>query len=223
MPQRIWKQIGDWRSVRHSLEARLNVSLASVEAYPLVAIVAGPTAMLGFVYQVAGSAFLMERPKGTCRWQQGFLGLGLGTQELVPFPRIKRIEVSGDFEDELRSGDLQDVAIFGPEHPQAGEALYNPYYMYVITHPQGNVLLDTGAHPTLRTDPRSRLGDMADVFEAPWDFLMDVANHRRDFLQPAAGPKRWFWTMTWEERIIWGVTAGILMHFYWFMSAATRS
>ncbi len=51
----------------------------------------------------------MERPKGTCRWQQGFLGLGLGTQELVPFARIKRIEVSGDFEDELRGGDLQDV------------------------------------------------------------------------------------------------------------------
>ena len=75
----------------------------------LFAIVAGPTAMLGFVYQVAGSAFLMERPKGTCRWQQGFLGLGLGTQELVPFPRIKRIEVRGDFEDELPSGDLQDV------------------------------------------------------------------------------------------------------------------
>lgn len=75
----------------------------------LFAIVAGPTAMLGIVYQIAGSAFLMERPKGTCRWQQGFLGLGLGTQELVPFGRIKRIEVSGDFEEELRSGDLQDV------------------------------------------------------------------------------------------------------------------
>ena len=75
----------------------------------LFAIVAGPTAMLGFVYQVAGSAFLMERPKGTCRWQQGFLGLGLGTEELVPFARIKRVEVSGDFEDELRGGDLQDV------------------------------------------------------------------------------------------------------------------
>jgi hypothetical protein len=75
----------------------------------LFAIVAGPTAMLGFVYQVAGSSFLMERPKGTCRWQQGFLGLGLGTQELVPFARIKRIEVVGDFEDELPGGDLQDV------------------------------------------------------------------------------------------------------------------
>ncbi len=75
----------------------------------LFAVVAGPTAVLGFVYQVAGSAFLMERPKGTCRWQQGFLGLGLGTQELVPFERIQRIEVRGDFEDELPGGDLQDV------------------------------------------------------------------------------------------------------------------
>jgi len=75
----------------------------------LFAIVAGPTAMLGVVYQVAGSAFLMERPKGTCRWQQGFLGLGLGTQELVPFGRIKRIEVAGDFDEELPGGDLQDV------------------------------------------------------------------------------------------------------------------
>jgi len=63
-------------------------------------------------------------------------------------------------------GDLRDVASFDPAHPQAGEALYNPYYMYVVEHPRGTVLLDTGAHPTLRTDPRSRLGDMADVFEA---------------------------------------------------------
>ena len=75
----------------------------------LFAIVAGPTAMLGVVYQVAGSAFLMERSKGTCRWQQGFLGLGIGTEELVTFARIKRIEVGGDFADELASGDLQDV------------------------------------------------------------------------------------------------------------------
>ncbi|MEX2375411.1 MAG: hypothetical protein WD942_07465, partial [Dehalococcoidia bacterium] len=60
-------------------------------------------------YNVLGSSFLMERKKGTCRWQQGFLGLGLGTRELAPFPRIDRIEVGGDFEDALNSGDLQDV------------------------------------------------------------------------------------------------------------------
>lgn len=72
-------------------------------------LVAGPTAVLGLVYNVAGTSFLMERRKQTARWQQGFLGLGLGTRELVPFARIQRIEVRGDFEDELASGDLQDV------------------------------------------------------------------------------------------------------------------
>ncbi len=52
--------------------------------------------------------------------------------------------------------------------------------------------------------------EVAEVFEAPWDFLMDVANHRRDFLEPEPGLRRWFWAMPWEERYIWGVTAGIL-------------
>lgn len=75
----------------------------------LFVILAGPTAVMGLAYNVMGSAFLMERKKGTCRWQQGFLGLGLGTRELVPFPRIDHIAVGGDFEDELNSGDLQDV------------------------------------------------------------------------------------------------------------------
>lgn len=52
--------------------------------------------------------------------------------------------------------------------------------------------------------------EVAEVFEAPWDFLMDVANHRRDFLEPEPGLRRWFWAMPWEDRYIWGVTAGIL-------------
>ena len=75
----------------------------------LFVIISGPTAVLGLVYNVLGSAFLMERQKGTCRWQQGFLGLGLGTRELVPFPRIAQIDVVGDFDSELNSGDLQDI------------------------------------------------------------------------------------------------------------------
>ncbi len=52
--------------------------------------------------------------------------------------------------------------------------------------------------------------EVAEVFEAPWDFLMDPENHRRDFYDPEAGPRRWFWAMPWEDRYIWGVTAGIL-------------
>ena len=78
----------------------------------LVAIVLGPAAVLGFVYNVYGSEFLVERRKGTARWHQGFLGLGIGTFELVPFERIARIEVKSDFDDDLSSGQAQDFVQF---------------------------------------------------------------------------------------------------------------
>jgi len=51
--------------------------------------------------------------------------------------------------------------------------------------------------------------EVAEVFEAPWDFLMDPANHRRDSLD-YQGQTRWFWAMPWRERYIWGATAGIV-------------
>ena len=59
---------------------------------------------------------------------------------------------------------------------------------------------------TLTTDPR----EVADAFETPWDFLMDEANHRREFHDAADGTRRWFWAMPWGERYIWGATAGML-------------
>ncbi|TIU37831.1 MAG: hypothetical protein E5W28_06770, partial [Mesorhizobium sp.] len=55
-------------------------------------------------------------------------------------------------------GDMTDWAVFDPFDPRAGQKVFNPYFVYVITHPEGNVLFDSGAHPTLRTDPHSRLG-----------------------------------------------------------------
>jgi glyoxylase-like metal-dependent hydrolase (beta-lactamase superfamily II) len=58
-----------------------------------------------------------------------------------------------------------DMAAFDPFDPDVGTKVYNPYFMYVVTHPQGNVLFDSGAHPDLGTDPRSRLGDAAADFD----------------------------------------------------------
>ncbi len=59
---------------------------------------------------------------------------------------------------------------------------------------------------TLTTDPR----EVADAFETPWEFLMDEANHRREFYDAPDGTRRWFWAMPWGERYIWGATAGML-------------
>lgn len=58
-------------------------------------------------------------------------------------------------------GDLTDMATFDPFDENLGTKVYNPYFMYVITHPGGTVLFDSGVHPAMRTDPASRLGDAA--------------------------------------------------------------
>lgn len=72
-------------------------------------IVLGPLGVIGLVNNLAGTSFLMERAKFSARWQQGLLGMGIGTYELVPFDRIKRFEVITDYDDELASGIAQDV------------------------------------------------------------------------------------------------------------------
>ena len=72
--------------------------------------------------------------------------------------------------------------------------------------------------PILRPSP----DEVADVFETPWDFLMNVANHRRDSLVHE-GMTRWFWAMPWEERYIWGATAGMLKGLHERMYGAAAS
>jgi N-acyl homoserine lactone hydrolase len=61
-------------------------------------------------------------------------------------------------------GDLMDWAAFDPWDERVGTKVYNPYFAYVITHPRGNVLFDTGAHIQLATDPEARLGAAAASF-----------------------------------------------------------
>jgi 8-oxo-dGTP pyrophosphatase MutT (NUDIX family) len=52
--------------------------------------------------------------------------------------------------------------------------------------------------------------EVAEVFETPFDFLMDAANHERRFHELPDGARRWFYAMPWEGRYIWGATAGML-------------
>lgn len=56
--------------------------------------------------------------------------------------------------------------------------------------------------------------EVADVFETPFGFLMDPANHERHEREIPAGVTRRFYGMTWEDRFIWGATAAILRDLY---------
>jgi len=49
---------------------------------------------LGAVHSLFGSYVIVEAAKQSVRFQQGLLGLGLGTQELVPFWKVERIELA---------------------------------------------------------------------------------------------------------------------------------
>lgn len=63
----------------------------------LAAIVITPLAGMGLVYSLFGSHVVFDKAKQSGRFQQGLLGLGLGTVELVPFWKIDRLEVA-DYE-----------------------------------------------------------------------------------------------------------------------------
>jgi hypothetical protein len=88
----------------------------------LVALLLGPIGVLGLVFGVIGTAFVMERQSKTARWQQGFLGMGIGTTDGVGFARMARIEVVSDGDDALRSGERQDVITWDVEIVKTDEA-----------------------------------------------------------------------------------------------------
>jgi hypothetical protein len=57
------------------------------------AIILVPLSGLGLVYSIAGAHIVIERAKQSAVLQQGYLGMGVGTQELIPFWKIDRIVV----------------------------------------------------------------------------------------------------------------------------------
>lgn len=53
--------------------------------------------------------------------------------------------------------------------------------------------------------------EVAAVFEVPLDFLLDAANHRQN-AATWRGRERRFYELLWEDRRIWGATAGIIVN-----------
>ena len=75
------------------------------------AIVLVPFSGMGFVYSIYGANVIIDRKKQTAVWQQGYMGMGVGTQELVPFGKIERLEIE-ETSREPQEGEAQDFAQF---------------------------------------------------------------------------------------------------------------
>ena len=73
------------------------------------AIVLVPFAGMGFVYSVYGANVVIDRKKQSALWQQGLFGMGVGTQELVPFWKMERLEIE-EISREPQVGGAQDFA-----------------------------------------------------------------------------------------------------------------
>ena len=74
-----------------------------------------PFSVMGLVSALVGADVVIDAKKGSATWQQGYLGMGIGTKELVPFAKIDHLEVTieGDEPDRWReeTDDLRQFAL----------------------------------------------------------------------------------------------------------------
>ncbi|QUD87240.1 CoA pyrophosphatase [Phenylobacterium montanum] len=56
--------------------------------------------------------------------------------------------------------------------------------------------------------------EVAEIFEAPFAFLMNPDNHERRSMKASDGMLRHFYAMPYQEQLIWGATAGMLRALY---------
>lgn len=63
-------------------------------------------------------------------------------------------------------------------------------------------------------------GEVADVFEVPLSFILDPANHERQS-RVFQGKRRYFYVLPFEDRYIWGATAGMLVNLFEVLTGET--
>jgi len=73
-------------------------------------------------------------------------------------------------------GEIADMSIFDPFHPEVGTKVTIPYFAYLVEHPEGKVLFDTAAHRDLIDDPAKRLGAAAEAFEVVMEEGDDIVS-----------------------------------------------
>ena len=68
--------------------------------------------------------------------------------------------------------------------------------------------------------PQLKPGEVADAFEVPLDFILDPGNHERQS-RVFQGKRRYFYVLPYEDRYIWGATAGMLVSLYEVLTGET--
>ena len=72
-------------------------------------------------------------------------------------------------------------------------------------------------HPPLNLTPDPV--EVADIFEVPLAFILDEANHQRHSRAGPSGAVRAYYALPYQDRYIWGATAGMLVNLYEVLTA----
>jgi 8-oxo-dGTP pyrophosphatase MutT (NUDIX family) len=148
---------------------------------------------------------LLDRPEGTAlvlTERAAHLNAHAG-QISLPGGRMERDDVSA-VATALRESE-EEIGL----EPKLVEVLGSLRVYDTITGFRIYPVIGRVAEPPLawRPDP----AEVADVFEVPLDFVLDPANHQRDsYLRN--GERRHFFVLPYQDRYIWGATAGILVN-----------
>jgi hypothetical protein len=70
-----------------------SLSATALALILLPGLLLAPFSAMGLIYSVIGASVVIEKKKQSVRFQQGVLGLGIGTMELIPFWKIDHVEV----------------------------------------------------------------------------------------------------------------------------------
>ncbi|WP_374657544.1 CoA pyrophosphatase [Phenylobacterium sp.] len=166
-------------------------------AFPNEPVDLKPAAVLvGLIERPAGYSVLLTRRADTLRRHTGQIALPGGRSDPGETPWTTALREA--HEEVGLAPDFVSVA-----------GLSSPYRTgtgYLVTPVVG--FIQQGF--TLQANP----AEVADIFETPFGFLMDPANHEQHERQGPGGETRRFYAMTHEDRFIWGATAGMLRALY---------
>ena len=148
--------------------------------------------LIGLVERAAGLTVILTRRSDNLRRHTGQVALPGGRQDPGETPLRTALREAHE-EVGLEPHFVHPVGLSTPYQTGTG---------YLITPVVGFV------RPGFTLTPNP--GEVADIFETPFSWLMDLSNYEEHERELPTGEKRRFYATTHDEKYIWGATAGIL-------------
>jgi 8-oxo-dGTP pyrophosphatase MutT (NUDIX family) len=176
----------------HQSDFDLNPEMKPEGAGPLVKA----AVLVALVERPEGLSVLLTRRASSLRRHSGQVAFPGGRIDPGETPWQAALR---EAEEEIAL-DRRHVTLVGQSTP------YRTGTGYVVTPVVGFV------PPGLTLTPSP--AEVAHIFETPFGYLMNPANHERRHYDLPDGQRRHFYAMTWEDELIWGATAGMLRALY---------